>query len=263
MTQNSEIKKYWDEQAKLHGINANATTQDTWMRQIEIDYIVDFLDSFDDLKRVLDIGCGNGFSTIQYKIRVPKHQYMGGDYSDCMIDAAKKLRGDHNLTENDVDFDVMDVMNLSNRNEKYDIIISDRCLINLPNSLKRKGALKEIAKLLEPSGTYLMIENFIEGQTELNRLRQYMGLNEIPVRWHNSFFTKEELLDSIKNIFHIERHENISSLYYLVTRVVYSKICEIEGREPDYDNVIYEVSKLLPPIGNFGPINAYIMSRNK
>ena len=68
MSKISEIKKYWDEQAKLYGTNANATTQDIWMRKIEIDYIVDFLDSFDEPKHVIDIGCGNGFSTIQYKM---------------------------------------------------------------------------------------------------------------------------------------------------------------------------------------------------
>lgn len=258
-----KIKKYWDNQVKLHGINANVSTQDIWMRQIEIKYITNFLDSIDGSKKVLDIGCGNGFSIIQYKKKVPRHKYTGGDYSINMINAAKELRYKSNFTENDINFEIMDVMNLSNINKKYDIIISDRCLINLQNALNRKKALEEIAKCLNVSGKYLMIENFIEGQNELNKLRQHVGLDKILIKWHNSFFTKEELLNSIKHIFHIEHNENISSPYYLITRVIYSKICELKEVKPDYNDIINDVSALLPPMGNVGPINAYVMSKLK
>ena len=254
-----KIKKYWEDQARTLQNDPRATTQDVYMRQIEIDYITDFLDAQERPLRVLDIGCGNGYSTIMYKQKVPRHQYVGGDYSEEMI----RVAGERVAAESieGVRFEVMDVLRLSEYGGKYDVIISDRCLINLGSAANRKTALKEIAKCLMPGGQYLMIENFMEGQGELNELRQHVGLEEISVRWHNSFFTRRELQDATKNHFDIERFEGISSLYYLVTRVVYSKLCEIEGRQPDYDHPIYKVAAMLPPMGNFGPICACLLRR--
>lgn len=259
MSNIEEIKSYWEEQAKIYGSNPNATTQDTFLRKIEINYICEFLSRFDTPLKVLDIGCGNGYSTLQYKKRVNIHNYVGADYSEKMIENARRELEKEELSE--VEFKVMDVMKLSEYNEKFDIIISDRCLINLGGSENRKKAITEIFRSLYKSGKYLLIENFIEGQIEFNKLREQQGLAEIQVRWHNSFFSQDELKRSIKNYFIIDRFENISSLYYLATRVIYSKICKIENREPDYDNKIYEVASELPFIGNFGPVCACVLER--
>lgn len=256
-----EIKAYWDEQAAKYGSNPNATTNDIFLRKIEINYLCEFLESFDKKLRVLDIGCGNGYSTFEYKKKVPKHDYVGADYSEEMIKSAKERLLKENITG--ITFEVMDVTQLSLYNEKFDLIISDRCLVNLGNSGNRKKAIKEICRTLNSGGKYLMIENFIEGHIEFNKLREWIGLPEINVRWHNSFFSKDELNESIKNYFEIKRFENISSLYYLVTRVVYSKVCLLEGREPDYDNIIYQVASELPPIGNFGPTCACLLEKSK
>lgn len=256
-----EIKKYWNEQASRLGADPRATTQDYCMRNIEINYIAEFLTSFNQPLRVLDIGCGNGFSTLEYSRRAPWHSYTGGDYSEEMIKAANLgLQG--RGRRNNIEFAVMDVLNLSKENKKYDVITSDRCLINLDGAKGRRHALREIAKCLNSGGRYLMVENFIEGHREMNRLRECLELPEIGVRWHNSFFSMAELEDSIRHIFKIERFENISSLYYLITRVVYSKLCEAEGRAPDYDHPIYGIAEKLPPLGNYGPIYACTMTRN-
>jgi ubiquinone/menaquinone biosynthesis C-methylase UbiE len=256
----SEIKHYWDEQAVKFGSGANATTQDIVMRDIEINYIVDFLTSFNRPLKVLDIGCGNGYSTFQYQKRAAIHSFTGGDYSEEMISSANGEMKKHSEINN-LEFKVMDVLRLSEYNETYDVIISDRCLVNLGSSKNRKKALDEIAKCVKSGGYYLMIENFIEGHTEFNLLRERLGLEEIKVRWHNSFFSRPELNDSTKHTFEIVRTDNISSLYYLITRVVYSKLCEMENRTPDYDNPIYNVAAQLPSIGNFGPICANVLRR--
>ncbi|MDZ5724898.1 class I SAM-dependent methyltransferase [Acetobacterium sp. K1/6] len=259
MTNLKKIKSYWEEQAKIYGSDPSATTQDVFLRKIEINYICDFLSGFDTPLKVLDIGCGNGYSTLQYKKRVNIHSYVGADYSEKMIQNAKRELKKEELSG--VVFKVMDVMKLSEYKEKFDIIISDRCLINLGGSENRRKAVSEIFKCLYKSGKYLLIENFIEGQIEFNKLREQQGLDEIQVRWHNSFFSKDELERVIKNYFIMDRFENISSLYYLATRVIYSKICMIEEREPDYENKIYEVASELPFIGNFGPVCACVLER--
>lgn len=260
MTDISQIKDYWDNQARTFGSNANATTQDIYMREIEINYIIDFLSSFNRPLKILDIGCGNGFSTIQYKKRAEWHSYTGGDYSEEMIKYAKTELENQSMS-GEITFRAMDVLKLSEYGNQYDIVISDRCLVNLGTSANRRTAINEIAKCINPGGYYLMIENFIEGHLEFNRLRELLELEEIQVRWHNSFFSKQELSDVIKHAFFIERSDNISSLYYLITRVVYSKLCSLENRVPDYDNLIYQVASKLPPIGDFGPICSYVLKR--
>ncbi|PKM82383.1 MAG: hypothetical protein CVU89_05105 [Firmicutes bacterium HGW-Firmicutes-14] len=256
----NKIKEFWDSKALDYGTKPEATTNDVFMRHIEIDYICSYLSSFGEPLKILDIGCGNGYSTLECKKRVKWHTFTGADYSEEMIRAAREQQKEYKIL-NGIEFKVMDVLKLSDYKEKYDIIITDRCLINLSNLNNRKKALCEIAACLNNGGQYLMIENFIEGHVEMNRLRAYLDLPEIPVRWHNSFFSLNEFRDSIKHIFKMESCENISSLYYLVTRVVYSKLCQMEGREPDYDHPIYEVASKLPPIGDFGPVYAIKLVR--
>lgn len=256
----NEIKNYWDERAQEHGEEPSATTNDVHMRDIEINYIVKFLNDIKDKKRVLDIGCGNGFSTLRFLKGASHHRYAGADYSEKMIANARKslsaLKG-----SNDLSFQMMDVTQLSSYGVEFDIILTDRCLINLGNQDHQKNALKEIALSLPKGGQFLMIENFTDGQEEMNRMRNQFDLPEIPVRWHNCFFTETGLKEMVDGLFHIDRIENISSLYYLVTRIVYSKLCQIKGKEPDYQHPIHKIASQLPFMGNLGPIKACVMSR--
>ena len=61
--------------------------------------------------------------------------------------------------------------------------------------------------------------------------------------------------------FHTSEIRNISSLYYLATRLIYSKICALENREPDYDHVIYQVGVELPVEGDYGPTRLAVLKR--
>lgn len=258
-TELQQIKAYWDDQARKFRNDPRATTQDFFMRQIEIRYAREFLAGFQTSQNILDVGCGNGYGTLMLAEAFPQHRFVGGDYSKEMIDAARSEATTR--APDRVDFRVMDVLHLARDGRTFDIVVSDRCLINLGNAANRKAALTEIAQCVVPGGYLLLIENFIEGQNELNTLRCSVNLPEIPVRWHNSFFSRAELADSTRDYFTLQRFENISSLYYLVTRVVYSKLCQEEGREPDYDHPIYRVAAQLPFAENYGPICAAILKR--
>jgi hypothetical protein len=119
----------------------------------------------------------------------------------------------------------------------------------------QKTALQKIFSALSDNGKYLMIENFMNGQNNLNALRKEFGLKDIEVRVHNLFFNLEEVQDFTKNLgLKFELYENISSLYYLVSRVIYSNICMKDGIEPDYYDIHHELASKLPACGDFGPI---------
>lgn len=260
-----KIKKYWNERASLNVANPKATTNDYWLRVIEIREIKRALFEIQkkkNIKNVLDIGCGDGFGTINIFQAFSKLKFLGGDYSEEMIKNAEILLEKSKIKSKNISFQLLDVLNLSSLTEKFDVVISDRCIINLPNLILQKRAIKEIHQSLKKGGYYIMVENFIDGHNNMNKLRKRLGLKEIPIRWHNNFLNEKLLNDFVDHYFKIINKKNISSIYYLITRIIYSKICQIENREPDYDNPIYKIAVDLDEIGgNYGPVKLILLKK--
>lgn len=108
-----------------------------------------------------------------------------------------------------------------------------------------------------------MVENFIERNDNLNRLRISLGLPEIFVKWHNNYLNEDFIAEITNKDFKLISRKNLSSFYYFITRVVYSKICAEANRKPDYDNIIYKVAtEIEEPIGNYGPVNLLVFKKN-
>jgi 16S rRNA G1207 methylase RsmC len=133
---------------------------------------------------VADIGCGDGRTTIGIAKVSPSINYFGFDYSVAMISNARSnlaLEGVNNveINQDDIRYTLSD---------EFDLIYTTRCLINLPGFELQKIALRYIHEILHEGSRYLMIENFIEGQDNFNRLRREFHLPEIPIRDHNYFF---------------------------------------------------------------------------
>lgn len=256
------IKRYWEKKARTHKFNPRATTNDFWLRKVEIKAIKKKLEKIKNKKNILDIGCGDGFGTILLANHFPKSYFLGGDYSQEMIKNAHLLAKKMKVKLGKrIDFKILDVTNL-NLKRGFDVVISDRCLINLPNRILQKKAIKQIYNSLRKGGYYIMVENFIEGHNAMNKLRKKIGLKKIPLRWHNLFLDEKFLTFFVSKYFKIMSKENISSLYYLITRIVYSKICQLERREPDYDNLIYKIAYNIDEyLGNYGPINLVILKK--
>ena len=58
----NQVKSFWDKESKRIGNSPYATIRDHYFRYIEINEIVNFFKR-KKIKKLLDIGCGNGFST--------------------------------------------------------------------------------------------------------------------------------------------------------------------------------------------------------
>jgi SAM-dependent methyltransferase len=138
--------------------------------------------------------------------------------------------------------------------DSFDLIYTTRCLINLPAWDIQKDAIRNIHEALPTGGVYLMIENFLEGQENFNQVRRSFDLPEIPIRKHNYFFQRQRLFDYVTDLFSVDEEVNISSAYYLVSRVVYSKICSESGTQPDYFDEHHRYAAGLPFCGEFGPV---------
>lgn len=258
MTKAIEVQQYWDERARASELNPNATTDDVYLRELEVRTLAATLGALGHkAPRVLDLGCGDGFTTLKVAQQVGHALFVGVDYSESMIaNAMQRLEGEAPDLRSRLEFDTGDATRLREKFEPgtFDVVISSRCLINLTSEDAQFAAIADIGRILKPNGHYLAVENFEEGQRELNTLRAAVDLPEIPVRWHNLFFREPEYLRRVGQHFSKVEIRSFTSAYYYATRVIYSKYCQMQGRKPDYHHEIHQLAIDLPEMGNYSPI---------
>ncbi|MDD2768290.1 MAG: class I SAM-dependent methyltransferase [Methylococcus sp.] len=242
-----EIKRYWNQRATTD-TSVQSTTQDAYLREIEYRALADRIGCAVPA-RIADVGCGDGRTTARLATRFPMTEFIGFDYSSSMIENARCVHADQGTN---LRFEQSDVC--EGVPGRFNLIYTTRCLINLPSWHLQKGAIASIHSALNSGGSYLMVENFVEGHESFNRVRRDFGLPEITVRDHNLFFVRDALLEYVSELFDVEEEVNISSAYYLVSRVIYSRICIESGKQPDYFDDHHRLAAELPFCGEFGPV---------
>jgi ubiquinone/menaquinone biosynthesis C-methylase UbiE len=263
----NETKRYWNARAEKHGGRPSATTNDVHLRRLEVATLTESLRALvlPPGARVVDIGCGDGYSTLQLARALPRVMFLGVDFSESMIETARAAAAAtiNDLPPNSIRFEVGDVLELGAAAgaEPFDVALTDRCLINLDSFEAQAHAIAEIAACVVPGGAYIAIENFVEGQENMNDARRRLGLEEIPIRWHNLFFTEPGFVDICSPYFEEIQFTDFSSSYYFATRIVYSGMCRLLGQEPDYDHPIHRLAPELPPTGRFSPIRKIELRR--
>lgn len=245
------IKKYWNDRAGSDS-SQQSTTMDIWLRDIESRVLSESIKRHQP-HNVCDIGCGDGITTIRAARSYPEVNFFGFDYSTNMVKNANENKKKYKL--DNLEFCVGDATSYIESN-KFDLIYSTRCLINLVDWTAQKKALRNIENSLRHGGTYLMIENFTEGQELFNSLRSSFELPMIQIRDHNTFFDRDLLLEFMSRSFRIDSDVNISSTYYIVSRVIYSSICQQNQLIPDYSDIHHELASKLPFLGEYGPVRA-------
>lgn len=261
-----EIKEFWDSRAKERGCSPAATTNDIYLRELEVSTIIQTLQEIDvpENAEVLDVGCGDGYSTTGVAQAAPGLSFFGIDYNESMIDIARKRLAFQPGLPGRVSFSVGDATDLGQScgDSVYDIVLSVRCLINLASFENQCHAIAEIAKRIKPGGYYIAIENFVEGHENMNRARRAVGAPEISIGWFNSYFKEHEFLQSVERFFEDIEFKDFSSSYYFATRVVYSAMCTMREEEPDYHHEIHQLAVRLPWVGQFSPIRMVVMRKS-
>jgi ubiquinone/menaquinone biosynthesis C-methylase UbiE len=180
-----KIKNFWLDAGKveLDADGLKPTARDPYMQLINEYHIENRLDSNDI---VLDVGCGEGTSTI--RLAKSCKAITGVDYSQTLINqAAQKKSG--------IDFKVNDVLELDKLfpEAKFDAVVSIRCLINLPEKEMQYKALENMFKVLKPGGLLFFSEGYQLGWDMLNVYRQRNNLSIINVVEYNKLFENVEL----------------------------------------------------------------------
>ena len=247
-----QVRDFWNSRANL-GVAAG--TQDVTLKNLEVEAISAFVH---DGMRILDIGCGNGITAThlaeQYNVDV-----IGIDFAEEMVEAARTLSADRSL-KGSVKFQQGDVQALSGLSDKFDIVYTERTLINLPDWESQQQAISRISSFLADEARYLMCEHSQDGLDRINSLRKQIGLAEIVPPWHNRYFREAELAQAKIQGVRLVDVIDFSSTYYFLSRVVNAWLAAQEGKEPDYGAPINKLSLELPPIGNLGQGKIWVWS---
>lgn len=225
------VKSFWDNRAIDQALDeATITLPDRNQRLLEIRVALNFLP---ERCRLLDVGCGNGFSTKVYAQHVD--YVMGVDYSREMIE---KARQDYGATNN-LEFKTQDVLELDFEDGEFDAAISQRCLINLTSWENQQKALNNVARCLRVGGYYFMQEGTSQGRDRLNEVREGFGLERMPSVPYNLDFDEEKLWPFIDQDFEIVEIRRFG-YYDLISRVVHPLLTEPDP--PQYDAKINEIA---------------------
>lgn len=245
--------EFWNHQAKL---KLAAGSKDIIAKQLEIEAIAKHIQ---DGMNILEVGCGNGITAIEL-VRRFDIKLTGIDFSEEMINEATAYAKENKL-KGIAEFKVADIRQVSQFSQKYDLIFTERVLINLPDWPTQKEAIINITNLLAPGGLYVMCENSQEGLDMINQLRNQVGLPSISPPWHNRYFRDSEIAEL--NIEGITLKEVIfySSTYYFLSRVVNAALSAKEGKEPAYDAPINQMAIQLPSIGDMGQGRIWLWQR--
>ena len=254
-----KIKDFWSNQAREFGRSFEATIPDKFLKELEIKAVLKYLP---ERGTVADIGCGNGYSDFLYAKAKKDLMFECFDYSEEMIKIARReleLKGLTNLQ-----FVTLDINNMK-AIDKYECVITDRCLINLQGEREQRDAILKIVGSLKRDGKYIMCEDTIQGLEKLNRLRKRVGLDEINIRWHNKYID-ESLLFKLERdqSLKIDKIDNFSTFYYVASRVINGRIAENNNEEPAYDSEINKIAKEVSLMDDFGdctPLKIFLISR--
>ncbi len=230
---NRLVRQYWNDKDTV-------SLKDSLLKEIEMEQIKEYLTSKEKLFTWgLELGCGDGEGSCRYAEHV--HEFIAVDYSLTMLQKAQlriKEKGVNNCF-----LVCADVRHLPfSMKPLFDVIISERCLINLANWPEQADVLRSIPHYIKENGYWIFIEGTRQGLENLNRQRDILGLKPIPMPWHNCFFDEKELLPLLGLFFNIAERGSFW-FYYLISRAMQPAL--VFPQDPSYDNPLNQIAAKL------------------
>jgi ubiquinone/menaquinone biosynthesis C-methylase UbiE len=264
----NSIREHWQGWAKQYGTSLRATTKTSSAKIMELDALSRALADVEKVAgshlRILEVGCGNGQNCLNLLDRHPGASFTGVDFIDEMIEAANSVKAERNIPDERVVFQVGNVLELSLPNAAFDVVFTDRCLINLNTDVLQQQAIASLAERLKPGGHLLMIENSQQTYETQNQARQLVGLPMRAPAEFNHFFDETKILPFLPSAgLELLSIEDFISLHDIV---LYVLIPMVNGGKVDYEhplvgaatNLNLALSALRPNgIGAFGQNRLY------
>ena len=254
-----QVKEYWTQQATVYGDSYEASWTDKHAMELENNAIKNELYGMD----ILDVGCANGFK-IMSLAKSGVFRFVAIDYIPEMIEKAKQRY--ETMKEDlisDIDFRVGNILALEFPDNYFDTVMGTRVLINLDGQEQQRKAMIECARVLKPGGRLIISEATTGGWRNLNLLRSWFGLSEIPIPSFNKYINEEELCSACKDLL-LHDVINFSSTYFIGTRVVKPLLIERLGIKDSPANPNSEINKLfseLPSWGDYGTQKMFVFEK--
>lgn len=228
---------------------------------MEIREILRFLNDGD---RVLDIGCANGYSTVQFASQ-KQLDILGLDYIPEMIDQASlRLTGLPGKLAGNVSFEVGNILELQHPADAYDKVIVTRVVINLGEWANQLRGLKESARVLRPGGLLLLSEATIQGWSRLNGFRREWNLPDIPIPAFNNYLDQEQVVERLSSELEALEVLDFASTYYVGTRVLKPLFIQALGVDIDAADPNLEWNRWfaqLPAAGDYGTQKLFVFRK--
>jgi SAM-dependent methyltransferase len=240
-----EIHRHWNEAGRAFPSDSAATptSRDPYLGELEEENIYAHLGG---RRRVLEIGCGDGAHTIGYARGA--ESYVALDVAESLVAIARKRVADAGLAN--VEVVEASATSIGERlaGRRFDCVVSQRCLINLPDWETQRAVLDQIADLLEPGGLLLMTEGFQDELDALNEVRAKFGLETINVVPYNHNFRRERFEAYVAERFEIADVRHYGT-YLLLTRVQHP--LAVAPEPPAHDSPINRAAAMLARVVNF------------
>jgi ubiquinone/menaquinone biosynthesis C-methylase UbiE len=214
VTTQREVEAYWERPNTVSLLDSN-------LRRLEEDTVLRYLHRNMEFA---DFGCGGGESTVRYAAAV--NSCLALEQSSHLRSKAKERVRAANL--HNAELVSGSVQDLSAYVNRFDAVLTQRVVINFLSWEQQKAVIENVRSTLKPGGLYVMIENTFEGFENLNAIRRAVGLDSIPLHWHNYFLHYPLLMDFLKDKFVLEQVHTFD-LYYLLTRVFVNMFAKFEG----------------------------------
>lgn len=256
-----QIRDFWREQALEHGQSHKASWSDQRVIDLEVATILKFLEDND---RVLDVGCANGYSTVQFASQ-KAIAIRGLDFTPEMIEQAQQRLADiADKLVGTVSFGVDDITSLSERADTYDKVVCIRVIINLREWSRQVQGLGECARVLKPGGILLLSEATLQGWNQLNKFRREWGLPDIPMPPFNQYLDQDQVIQALDHQLRLVEIVNFASTYYVGTRVLKPLLIKALGTEIDVANPDMEWNRWmsqLPAWGDYGVQKLFVFKK--
>jgi tRNA (cmo5U34)-methyltransferase len=256
-----EIRDFWTMSADEHGESPKASWSDIRVIEMEIAEIGKRLSDGD---RVLDAGCANGFSTVQFAA-IKDVSIVGFDYIPAMIENARRqLAAVRDRLRGRVEFSVGNLLTSEMPAGPFDKVVATRVIINLGNWETQLRGLRACAKVLKPGGCLLLSEASLQGWRNLNAFRREWGLPDIPMPAFNNYLDEERLVRDLAPEMEIRETSSFSSTYYVGTRVLKPLLARATGANVNAADPLMEWNRWfasLPPAGDYGTQKLFVFRK--
>ena len=231
-----EIKQHWEQSGKSFPYDSKITptSRDPYLGQLERDNIIAHLNK---KYKCLEIGCGDALHTAHYARKTQRVSAI--DVAANLVDVARK-RLQQEAIDN-VDLDVGSVLDLEKKfpSQKFECVISQRCLINLPDWEYQKKAIKQVHQLLTDKGVFLLTEGFQDNLDNLNSVRKKFSLPEIKVVDYNLNFDLGPFEKFVQKYFEVVKKSHYGP-YLFLSRVYHPLV--VSPEDPKHDSKMNETA---------------------